>query len=82
MLVKNYNGEEVEIPEQPLTVNDVGGCKCIWDIEDNVSHWTRNPDCAYHNAAERQPWNHHIPWNCSTYYDGCNCKDGPYFYKP
>ena len=36
----------------------------------------------YHYGASLQPWNHHIPWNCPTYYDGCNCEGGPYYQMP
>jgi hypothetical protein len=25
--------------------------------------------------AAEQPWNHGIPWNCPTFWDGCNCDD-------
>lgn len=32
----------------------------------------------YRLAAEMQPWNHRIAWNCPTYWDGCNCPGGPY----
>lgn len=90
MKVTNYNKEEVEVLEQPLTVRDVGGCKCDWTAttaserlgisgEWDTHKWIRNPDCAYHNTAEAQPWNHCIPWNCPAYWDGCNCDGGPYF---
>ena len=49
-----------------LTIADTGGCTCgICTAVD--------PDCMYHYAAELQPGNHKIPWNCPTYYDGCNC---------
>ena len=36
----------------------------------------------YHYGASLQPWNHRIPWNCLTYYDGCNCSGGPYYQMP
>jgi hypothetical protein len=59
----------------PLTTSMTGGCTCRWtgavhravDISE---------DCMYHYAARLQPWNHKIPWNCPTYYDGCNCEKG------
>lgn len=37
---------------------------------------------SYHYGAELQPWNHRIPWNCPSYYDGCNCEGGPHYNKP
>lgn len=36
----------------------------------------------YREGAELQPWNHRIPWNCPTYYDGCNCEGGPFYKRP
>lgn len=36
----------------------------------------------YREGAELQPWNHRIPWNCPTYWDGCNCDDGPFYESP
>lgn len=32
-----------------------------------------DPDCPYHRLAAARPWDHRIPWNCPTYWDGCNC---------
>jgi hypothetical protein len=49
-----------------LRVLDYPGCSC-------PTHDVVDPDCLYHYAASVQPDNHHIPWNCPTYYDGCNC---------
>jgi hypothetical protein len=46
--------------------HEMGGCTCN----------PHKPDpeiCLYHYAATKQPNNHRIPWNCPTYYDGCNC---------
>lgn len=31
------------------------------------------PDCPYHQEAAARPMDHSIPWNCPTYWDGCNC---------
>lgn len=62
---------------RPLTVRDVGGCiGCAHTPKpDGVGYdWEIRPDCPYHLAASLQPDNHRIPWNCSTYYDGCNCQ--------
>lgn len=69
------------IPEMPLSVGEVGGCTCQRFDSESRTHTYRNAPCSYHEAAERQPWNHHIPWNCPTYFDGCNCDGGPYFYE-
>jgi hypothetical protein len=52
---------------RPLTIGDCGGCTCQ----------PYGPDCdscLYHYAARLQPDNHRIPWNCPTFYDGCNCE--------
>lgn len=55
-----------------LTPDDIGGCTCGWHKagDHNIS-----PECLYHYAAALQPGNHQIPWNCPTYFDGCNCGD-------
>jgi hypothetical protein len=69
------------ISEKPLTIQEVGGCTCqCFDPETKLCTYG-NAECNYHASAERQPWNHRIPWNCKTYYDGCNCEDGPYIWK-
>lgn len=31
------------------------------------------PGCEYHEVAAAYPNDHAIPWNCPSYYDGCNC---------
>lgn len=36
----------------------------------------------YKYGAGLQPWNHQFPWNCPSYYDGCNCEGGPYYDRP
>lgn len=51
---------------QLLTSADAGGCTC-------GGHEIRE-SCMYHYAARLQPDNHRIPWNCPTFYDGCNCE--------
>jgi hypothetical protein len=51
---------------RPLTIREFGGCTCDPHTPDLVN-------CLYHYAAALQPDNHRIPWNCPTYYDGCNC---------
>lgn len=56
---------------RPLTPEDCGGCICHW----RSGALAVRPDCAYHYAAQLQPWNHRIPWNCPAYHDGCNCGD-------
>lgn len=40
------------------------------------------PGSNYQYGAGLQPWNHRIPWNCPSYYDGCNCEGGPYYDFP
>lgn len=58
----------------PLTIADIGGCTCGPDGHD-FHTGDISPTCRYHEAAAEQPWNHHIPWNCPTFYDGCNCEE-------
>jgi len=56
-----------------LNALQTGGCTCgCRDKDHKIS-----PSCMYHYAAQLQPENHNIPWNCPTYYDGCNCEDTP-----
>lgn len=63
------NGEPTS--DEALSVRDVGGCICsrLWTADEHPI----DPECRYHQAAAEQPWNHRIPWNCPTYFDGCNC---------
>lgn len=66
-----------------------GGCICViaggqpygydFDSETKEVIWRINPNCEYHQQASEQPWNHRIPWNCPTYWDGCNCDGGPFY---
>lgn len=47
------------------------GCTCS-------SGWTKDEhpireDCLYHWLAAKFPLDHSIPWNCGSYWDGCNC---------
>ena len=84
---------EIGLPEKPLTLSDVGGCTCQrFDAEAGKHTYgsvldrhrrsvRRRLACRYHQGAAQQPWNHRIPWNCPTYWDGCNCEGGPYFYE-
>lgn len=67
------------LPEKPLGV-EVGGCTCQRFDSETKKHTYGHAPCRYHEAATRQPWNHRIAWNCPTYWDGCNCEGGPYFY--
>lgn len=57
---------------RPLTITDFGGCICM-----AKAHKPDFVNCMYHYAASIQPDNHRIPWNCPTYYDGCNCEPRP-----
>lgn len=84
MKVKNYDGEDVEVPEEPrrvhgCTMGRLGGCSAVEKPEGGYD-WTIDPNCKYHAHAAAQPWNHTIPWNCEVYWDGCNHVGGPYFY--
>lgn len=49
---------------------------------DGSYDWNIDPECEYHGRAAAEPWNHAIPWNCPTFYDGCNCEGGPFYRKP
>ena len=73
--------------EKPLTLSEVDGCICVikdgdpygyTDNGDGTYTWRINPECGYHQAAAAQSWNHRTPWNCPTYWDGCNCDDPDY----
>jgi hypothetical protein len=57
--------------DEPLTTAQTGGCICFRGKRHEI-----RDDCMYHYAARQQPWNHRIPWNCPSYYDGCNCQGG------
>lgn len=72
---------EIGLPEKPLTPSDVGGCTCQRFDAEAGKHTYGSVPCRYHEGAAQQPWNHRIPWNCPTYWDGCNCEGGPYFYE-
>lgn len=51
-----------------------GGCICKYVYDENKKpKWTIDPKCKYHATAAKYPSNHAIPWNCPTYWDGCNC---------
>lgn len=51
------------------------GCICPMPKKDanGKYDWKIREDCQYHASAAAQPSNHGIPWNCPTYWDGCNC---------
>lgn len=72
---------EIGLPEKPLTLSDVGGCTCQRFDAEAGKHTYGSVPCRYHEGAAQQLWNHRIPWNCPTYWDGCNCEGGPYFYE-
>jgi len=55
---------------RPLLAGDLGGCICPC-TKDGIQVLD---DCMYHYGAGLQPDNHRIPWNCPTFYDGCNCE--------
>jgi hypothetical protein len=58
-----------------LSMRDVPGCACDLIAAAKTGEFVLNPDCLYHLAARLQPDNHRIPWNCPTYWDGCNCDE-------
>lgn len=55
------------------------GCICIHQPgrvtrrADGGFDWDIDPDCGYHRTAAEHPDDHSIPWNCPTFFDGCNC---------
>lgn len=57
----------------------IPGCICIDRTKPDLSVYTIKDDCPYHNLAAQNPDDHSIPWNCPTYWDGCNCADPEYF---
>lgn len=56
----------------------VHGCICLSPPPEKGADgkflWNIKPDCQYHATALKYPFNHAIPWNCPTYWDGCNCR--------
>ena len=42
-------------------------------LPDGGYEWNLDPECPYHQLAAKYPHDHRIPWNCPTFYDGCNC---------
>jgi hypothetical protein len=59
--------------------NESGGCICSGlndpkEVMKDPTKWRIDPDCIYHQMAKKYPKDHSIPWNCPTYWDGCNCK--------
>jgi hypothetical protein len=60
--------------------NKSGGCICsrLNPPEQVIKYpeeWKIDPKCIYHKMAKKYPKDHSIPWNCPTYWDGCNCKE-------
>ena len=59
---------------------EVPGCICSrnpnWytEKEDGSYVFDLDPECGYHGVAAEHPDDHRIPWNCPTYWDGCNCE--------
>lgn len=57
-------------------VADFHGCACVAPDRVKASGGQMPPvlpECRYHAAAAANPRDHRIPWNCPTYWDGCNC---------
>lgn len=74
---------------RPLTSRDTLGCTCNAHTRARSvvacttdAHEPDFENCMYHLGASLQPWNHRIPWNCPTFYDGCNCEGGPFVERP
>jgi hypothetical protein len=42
-------------------------------LPDGTFDWQIRDECPYHSYAAAHPDDHQIPWNCPTFYDGCNC---------
>lgn len=57
-----------------LDLHVAHGCTCR-SAADLGEPWAVSPECEYHATAAKYPSYHAIPWNCPTYYDGCNCRD-------
>jgi hypothetical protein len=58
----------------------LSGCTCT-PPDNHPDGWNSDGTCDYHNLAAEHPDDHTIPWNCPTYWDGCNCHhldDEPY----
>lgn len=60
------------------------GCECGqhegYGFFRELNTWKISPECPYHAYAAANPDSHAIPWNCPTFYDGCNCNN-PDWYK-
>jgi hypothetical protein len=54
-----------------------GSCICAapGNIRANGGNLVVLPECGYHQVAADHPDDHSIPWNCPTYWDGCNCAE-------
>ncbi|MFA7267040.1 MAG: hypothetical protein WC054_12075 [Candidatus Nanopelagicales bacterium] len=58
-----------------LEIHRDKGCICPRPepLPDGTFAWEISDTCEYHATAAKYPMHHGIPWNCPTYYDGCNC---------
>jgi len=63
-----------ERPQDQEERHGCSGCKAT-QRPDGGYDWEINPDCEYHAQAARYPSDHSIPWNCPTFWDGCNCTE-------
>jgi len=76
MRVMTNSPEKQEHPRPVTNPNGrTGGyhsCTCV-PVPGNV-HDEIKDDCPYHQQAAAHPTDHSIPWNCPTYWDGCNCR--------
>ena len=61
-----------------------GSCICAAPgrIRANGGKLVIDPACGYHQVAADFPNDHSIPWNCPTYWDGCNCDDPAFARAP
>lgn len=67
------------VPDGRSVIRAIGGCTC-WGRSAKLrsTHtFETGPDspCDYHAYAAQHPDDHRSPWNCPTYWDGCNCED-------
>lgn len=59
-----------------------GGCICsAINPPKSNGKWKIDPKCRYHQLAKAFPCDHSIPWNCPTYWDGCNCEEARVTFK-
>jgi hypothetical protein len=65
-------------PVHPPRSEVIHGCTCQKFNPDTQKHeYDLGVDskCDYHRYAALHPEDHRSPWNCPTYWDGCNCPD-------